>query len=405
MATPVVEPDIIEGGAVEAPMDNSTLMALTRAEIDQSIMTARAFPRDVAAFVNEVKSLACLDEETAKSMFYTLPRAGKPITGPSARLAEIAASCWGNIRYGARVVEVGSDYVAAQGKCHDLQKNVLSELEVRRRITNAKGDRYNADMIGVTGQAACSIALRNAVFKVIPQAFVKGALDRARLVAGGDAKSLEVNRKAVLDLFTKKGVRPEQIFSFLGIRNAAEMTLEHIGTMNGVVTALKDGAAKLAEFFPDATAAPQPVTKPPQDAPPPEDPLFKAQAPAAAEAPPTVRPAHETVKAMDQAVASMLAAEAAGRARAVQAPATTGCDGKHEWPPCEAADDCWHVKKQAADVEEMMGDPDPVPAPEPCKTCATAKATSAAKKRLVVCSCGVEYKNGQELRDSDEAGS
>ncbi|MFN8826683.1 MAG: hypothetical protein ACK501_17070, partial [Planctomycetota bacterium] len=40
-----------------------------------------------------------------------------------------------------------------------------------RRITGKNGRRYSSDMIGVTGNAACSIALRNAVFRGIPRAF------------------------------------------------------------------------------------------------------------------------------------------------------------------------------------------------------------------------------------------
>jgi hypothetical protein len=72
--------------------------------------------------------------------------------------------------------------VTAQGVCHDLQSNTFIAYEVRRRITG-KGDRkYSDDMIGVTGNAASSIALRNAILKIIPKVFWDGIYQAARQV-------------------------------------------------------------------------------------------------------------------------------------------------------------------------------------------------------------------------------
>ena len=69
-----------------------TLSVLSRAEIDVQITTAKRYPRSVTAFRREAEEMATLDEETAGSMFYVLPRAGKNIEGPSVRLAEIVGS-------------------------------------------------------------------------------------------------------------------------------------------------------------------------------------------------------------------------------------------------------------------------------------------------------------------------
>lgn len=55
--------------------------------------------------------------------------------------------------------------MTAQGVFHDLERNVAITYEVRRRIVDKNGRRYKPDMIGVTANAACSIALRNAILR------------------------------------------------------------------------------------------------------------------------------------------------------------------------------------------------------------------------------------------------
>ena len=48
------------------------LQAVTSAEIDKQIATAKAYPRDPVAAVAEMQQLALFDEETAESCFYHL---------------------------------------------------------------------------------------------------------------------------------------------------------------------------------------------------------------------------------------------------------------------------------------------------------------------------------------------
>src|SRR4051812_25644236 len=81
---------------------NEALAQIERASIDCQVGTARKWPRNFPAVKTKMRSLATLDEETAASCFYKLKRQGKSIEGPSIRMAEIALSCFGNMRAGAR---------------------------------------------------------------------------------------------------------------------------------------------------------------------------------------------------------------------------------------------------------------------------------------------------------------
>ena len=47
-----------------------SLAALNRSEIDVQINTAKAYPRNIANVLNNIETLATMDEETASSCFY-----------------------------------------------------------------------------------------------------------------------------------------------------------------------------------------------------------------------------------------------------------------------------------------------------------------------------------------------
>lgn len=247
----VIEAEVLPSTSMARTEEVSSLEIINRAEIDIQIATAHRFPRSVAQFLGRVRDLALLDEETAGSCYYSLPRGGKVISGPSVRFAEIIASSWGNLRYGARVIEVGEKEVVAQGVCHDLEHNVYVSVEVRRRITDKNGNRYNDDMVAVTSNAACAIAFRNAISKVVPAALTKKIFDDVKKVAAGDEKTLAEGRKVALAYFKKEfNVTPERVIAKLGRKGIEDVTLDDLAVLRGLITALKDGETTLDEVFP-----------------------------------------------------------------------------------------------------------------------------------------------------------
>lgn len=229
--------------------DLGALHAMQRADIDQQIATAHAYPRSIKRFIAEATDMATINEEIAAGCIYALPRDGKTIEGPSARLAEIAASAWGNCRAGARVIGEDKEFVTAQGVFHDLEKNVAITYEVKRRITDKHGRRFKPDMIAVTANAACSIALRNAVFKGIPKAFWNEIYNSTRKVVVGDSQTLANRRAQALDYLKKFGVTEAQILAKLGRTGTADITGDDLVTLRGLATALKDGDTTVEDAF------------------------------------------------------------------------------------------------------------------------------------------------------------
>lgn len=234
-------------------VDTSALESMERASIDTQITTAKKYPRSLSTVKQSMLSFATLDVETAAGCFFTLPGRkggdGKPIQGPSIRMAEIALSCYQNLRAGSRVISDDGKQITAQGVCHDLQNNVCVSVEVKRRVTTKDGRRYSDDMVVMTGNAACSIALRNATFRVVPLALVKPVYEAAKKTAVGDQKTLVQRRADSMAHFAKLGVPKEKVFAALGVKALEDIGLEHVEVLIGYATAIRDGDASVDEVF------------------------------------------------------------------------------------------------------------------------------------------------------------
>ena len=235
--------------------NQSLAVSIAMAEVDQQITTAHAYPRSVDRAVKNIMTLATLDEETAKECVYALPRGGKPIKGPSIRLAEIIGSQWGNCRVGTRVVHVDrvEKYVEAEGVFHDLETNAATTARVRRRlVADRKTGQITDDMIVLTGNAAASIAKRNAILAAVPKAVWRKAYVAVESVIAGDVKTLVERRGEAMKAFAAFGVTPERVFVALEVGGLDDITLEHMTTLIGMHSALKSGESTVEEMFPIA---------------------------------------------------------------------------------------------------------------------------------------------------------
>lgn len=234
------------------PSNAPLAVQLAKVELDQAISTAKAYPRSLTRVRDSIDALVMLDEETAKECVYALPRAGKPIKGPSVRFAEIVISQYGNCKVGSRVIEVNrfEKYVEAEGVFIDLEAGTTRSARIRRRIVDRQGRLFNDDMIVVTGNAACAIALREAVLKGVPKALWRRAYDAAEGVIAGDVKTLTERREGAIRAFAAWGVTPDQIFAALEVDGLDDIGLDEIGTLTAMFKAIKAGEQAVEEYFP-----------------------------------------------------------------------------------------------------------------------------------------------------------
>jgi hypothetical protein len=164
-------------------------------------------------------------------------------------MAEIIASSWGNLRVQARIVGNDGKMITAQGVCHDLESNYAVSTEVKRRITDKSGRTFSEDMQVVTGNAACAIAMRNALFKVVPAALVKKVIDKAKKVSLGESMTLETSRAKMLQYFKTIGVEENQILDYLSIEKVEEINTDMVIELRGLANAIKEGTTTVREAF------------------------------------------------------------------------------------------------------------------------------------------------------------
>lgn len=231
-------------------IEMNALVAQSRAEIDSQVATAKAYPRSIKQVMSDALTMATFSEEVAASCWYSVPRAGKRIEGPSVRLAEIMISAYGNLRAQTRVISEDDRFLTAQAAVHDLEKNTAIQIETRRRITNKENVKYNDDMITNVANAARSIALRDAVFRIVPRTYVDEIMAACRKTAAGDAQTFQARRDAAMLHFNKLGIDAERVCAAVERKSVDDLTADDLLTLRGMANAIKDGAATLDESFP-----------------------------------------------------------------------------------------------------------------------------------------------------------
>ena len=223
-----------------------------RAAIDIQISTAKAYPRSVKRSIEDALTIVTMDTETAATCTYSLPRSGKAITGPSVHLATILAQSWGNMRIEARVTDIGERQITSQAIAFDLEKNIAIKVEVKRNITGKSG-RFNDDMITVTGNAANSIALRNAILKVIPRQVIEKVYNAALETITGDisdsTKLIAARNKLLSQIKESYNVTEEEILFAIGKASIDHIDRDNLVTLIGIRQAVKDGDTTVDEAF------------------------------------------------------------------------------------------------------------------------------------------------------------
>lgn len=234
--------EVVQPGALEA---------MARADTNQQIATAKQFPRspDLKKMQGRMIQMAAYSPEAAAECFYCIPRGGLDIYGPSVRLSEIAAYCWGNLYSVSRLVDINllTRLVTAQAISWDLESNLKEGLEYTQRITIKGPEGTKAAAL-----AALAMAKRNAKFAVIPRLIWWPVYLRCLEVARGDVVPLGDRINRMLKAFAVYGITLDRILAKFGYENVTQFTESDIPALIGYHTAIKEEASTPEEIFPKA---------------------------------------------------------------------------------------------------------------------------------------------------------
>lgn len=243
-------------GHRQGPTASLAIQAMA-AMIEKRVSTAKNFPRSIGRFKAEASDLLKNDVETARAAEYAKPVGGGTVKGPSVRLTEIAAMCWGNLECEIFEPVVGESSVSVKASAWDLERNYRQEAIASTPILKKDGGRYPQHMIDTIAAATASKAKRNAIIAIIPRSYINDLLGVARLVAAGNEKPLAVRRNDMIEFFARTyKVTEEQVCSALSVGGRDDIGEEELGTLRGIATGIKEGSSSLEEWFPAVKESP-----------------------------------------------------------------------------------------------------------------------------------------------------
>lgn len=209
--------------------------------VDIQVATAQKYKRDVKKVMDNILQYATDDKDFADTCFYSLKRDNKVIRGASVRFAELIANCYGNLRVQAKIIENDGRTVTAQGICWDLENNIAYSIEVKRSIINKYGEPFKEDMVVITSNACCSIAMRNAIFKCVPLFITSKAQKGIEKIVMGTEKDFQTKKKLAVEYFVNKGVSEKNILALFNKKTIDELDREDIFDLRGIANAINDG--------------------------------------------------------------------------------------------------------------------------------------------------------------------
>ena len=192
-------PEHVNAGAVSIESSRAV------AEAQGKLLIAKRFPRDqFAAYHNAMN--ACKRPSLAEKAIYSYPKGGQTISGPSIRLAEELARCWGNIDFGIKELSQKDGESEMQAYCWDTETNTISSQTFvvphiidtkngQKKLTTTR-DIYenNANMAGRR--------LRSRILAVLPPDLVEDAVKECKkTLAGKNDQPIEDRVKKMVMAF------------------------------------------------------------------------------------------------------------------------------------------------------------------------------------------------------------
>lgn len=245
-------------GGVMAQMDkiNQGTVAIEAsraiAEAQGKLVIAKRFPRnEVDAYAKAME--ACQRPTMAAKAFYSFPRGGQTVEGPTIRFAEELARCWGNIDYGIKELSQDDGKSEMQAYAWDLETNAQSV----QNFTNPHQREQGKKMVKLTTQRdiyennanMATRRLRSRILAILPSWFVEDAIEECKKTLAGRNDTPLIDRvKKMVVAFAKLGVTQEQIERRLK-KKIDTMNADDFVEYTGIFNAIKQGESKIAEWF------------------------------------------------------------------------------------------------------------------------------------------------------------
>ena len=218
------------------------------AEAQGQLTLAKKFPRSVTAAIGEFLE-ACNNHDFATTAFYSVPNRG---SGPSIRLAEEAARCYGNFVYGHRELSRSEGKSEIEVYAWDMEKNNRSsrQITVMHVLDTKNGAKKLTDQADIDNKIAnvASKQMRGRILALMPKHMIAAGVAAAkRTLAGNGEKPISERILAMSQRFARFGVNATHLQAYLG-HGIDDTTLDELADLTGIFNAIKEGA-KASDYF------------------------------------------------------------------------------------------------------------------------------------------------------------
>ena len=202
---------------------------------------------------------ACQRPSMAAKAFYSFPRGGQTVAGPTIRFAEELARCWGNIDYGIKELSQDDGKSEMQAYAWDLETNAQSVQNFTNPHQREKTDKKTRTVVmeNLTSQRdiyennanMATRRLRSRILAILPSWFVEDAIEECKKTLAGQNDTPLIDRvKKMVVQFAKLGVTQEQIERRLK-KKIETMNADDFAVFIGIYNAIKQGESKIADWF------------------------------------------------------------------------------------------------------------------------------------------------------------
>ena len=229
-------------------------------EVQASLIIAKKFPRDENQSFKKIIN-ACKRNGLASTAIYSFPRGGQKVEGPSIRLAEVLAQCWGNIEYGIKELSSENGISNVMAFAWDKESNTRSikEFSVKHERYTKKGTSKLTDPRDVYEHIASQgqRRVRACILAIIPPDIVEEAeIQCNKTMTGKSDVPISDRIRAMVTNFSKFGVSTEMMEARLG-HNIDVTSETELVSLKKIYMSIKDGMAGREQYFEFPKTAPK----------------------------------------------------------------------------------------------------------------------------------------------------
>lgn len=240
-----------------AHIGQATAIELSRAEaeVKAAVFVAKQNPRNRDLARDEMR-FACSQLAIAEKAFFSYPKAGQTVSGPSVHLARELALIWGNIQHGT--MELSRDTALGQSEilayAWDLERNSRSsQIFIAPHIRDTRsGKKTLTDLRDVYENNANLGArrLREAIYAVLPDYYTAEAIQICQqTLARGDGASLDDRIEQEVARYSRVGVTVKQLETKVG-RPQQKWDEQDVAKLGTIFRSVERGEMSRDEAFP-----------------------------------------------------------------------------------------------------------------------------------------------------------